>query len=173
MKYFGNFKESIPDNLVKILLDHPYHSDGPKHNDNSEEVKLWKRVGYNLDHIHWGSYTSNMIDINIELPKVFGNITEIWYTKLLPGDMFPLHKDVFSYKDKHLIRFIILLQDEMPGHIFCYNNKILTNYKFGDAFVFDDPYMWHAAGNIGITPRLTMQVSSYIENFNFDTLKPL
>lgn len=171
MKYFGNFKEYIPNNLIKTILEHPYKGEGPNPNDPYEEVKVWQKAGYNFDNIKWISYTSEMIDVPVSLPGEFGNVIEIWYTKLNPGNMFPLHRDVFSYTDNNLVRFTMLLLDQQPGHVFCYNNKILTDYRAGDVFVFDNPYMWHGAVNIGLTPRITMQISAEIEDFNFDTLK--
>jgi hypothetical protein len=167
MRYIGNFKDYIPANLVSTLLAYPGIKHGPATGDNTTEVKIWNKAGYNLENIKWNSYTSEMIDVPVKLPEILGEIVEIWYTRLDPGDMFPLHQDVYSYGDENLIRYTMLLLDQMPGHIFCYNNKILTNYKAGDVYIFDNPRMWHAATNIGISPRLTMQISA--RSINLDT----
>ena len=162
MKYFGNFKEFVPTQLVsKLLTSNQIKQSNTQKDIESPESKIWKTVGYDLSKVTFYSFENTKYKDQIKLPEdQFGEIVEIWFTRLDPGDMFPLHQDEYLYDQTNLIRYTMLLQDQMPGHVFCYNNKILQGYKMGDVFEFDNPKIWHAAVNVGLTPRLTMQISA-------------
>ena len=53
----------------------------------------------------------------------------------------------------------MFLQDWEPGHIFAYDDKMLSNYKAGDLYEWSDPECVHGPTNIGYTPRLTLQIT--------------
>jgi hypothetical protein len=52
-------------------------------------------------------------------------------------------------------------QDYKPGHIFMYENQVITNYKAGDVWEYTDSGALHGAANIGHTPRIVLQISTY------------
>jgi hypothetical protein len=52
-------------------------------------------------------------------------------------------------------------QDYQPGHVFLYENKFISEYKFGDLYQYYDSNALHGAANIGHVPRIILQVSTY------------
>ena len=148
MKYIGNFSQYIPEGVYEKLMS-PQRVSRPF--IELCDSKLTSTYKINND----------FLKIEVDLPiEVFGEIVEVWFTRLDPGDIITLHQDAFEYNDKNLFRYSMLLQDYKPGHVFVHSDYILCGYKNGDVFEFDDPYVWHAACNIGLEPRLTMQISS-------------
>ena len=70
--------------------------------------------------------------------------------------MFPFHIDTFPGEQK-VTRYWIACEDHEPGHIFMYDNQVLSNYKAGDVFEIT-PGLWHGAANIGFTTKLSLQL---------------
>jgi hypothetical protein len=148
MKYVGNFSEYIPKGVYEKLMSPQRVSRPFIELDDSKSESTYK-------------INNDLLEIKVDLPtKVFGEIVEVWFTRLDPGDVITLHQDAFEYNDNNLVRYSMFLQDYKRGHIFLHDDHILCDYKTGDVFEFDDPYVWHAACNIGLEPRLTMQISS-------------
>lgn len=159
MQFVGNFLNYIPTNLVDHLLSHPEPKYRSFDGDGEKETKVWKSFGYNLDVIRLYHIDYDAIDIKFKLPKFFDDVVEIWFTKYLPGDMLPYHQDGFTYETDGISRYTMMLQDMKPGHIFAYDNNVLVDYKAGDVFKYPDKDIWHGACNIGMEPRLTMQIT--------------
>lgn len=161
MNYVGNFSKYVPSKLIKTLLNrkeekHYFTEDDRKESD----AVVWTAAGYNLDKISYYSFDDDRYKDLIKLPKFFGKVLEIWFTKLDPGDMFPAHQDVYSYKENpsNIHRYCMMLQDYKIGHVFVCEGKHLEDYKLGDTYEFNHEFAWHGACNIGLTPRLTMQI---------------
>ena len=55
------------------------------------------------------------------------------------------------------------LQDYENGHIFMYEDQVITNYKKGDVWMYSDSTALHGASNIGFTPRIVLQISTFTE----------
>jgi hypothetical protein len=53
--------------------------------------------------------------------------------------------------------------DWQDGHILVYENTMVADYKAGDTFVFPDPFGVHGAANIGLTTRITFQITVFDE----------
>jgi hypothetical protein len=160
MKYIGNFWECIPDTLVPSLMSHPETKYRSYEGDGEVETEVWKKIGYDLEVIRLYHIDYDAVNIEINLPESFDEILEIWFTKYMPGDMLPYHQDGFTFETDGITRYVMMLQDSEPGHIFAYENEILNAYKAGDVFRYPDKDIWHGACNIGMTPRLTMQICS-------------
>jgi len=75
----------------------------------------------------------------------------------------PMHVDPHTTVQKNAQRFWIPLQDWEIGHIFKFQDEIVTNYKKGDIYEYDDAQGLHGAANIGLTPRVVLQVTLYEE----------
>jgi hypothetical protein len=58
-------------------------------------------------------------------------------------------------------RYWMPLQDWESGHIFMYENQVVTGYKMGDVWCYTDSTALHGAANIGYTPRIILQVSTH------------
>lgn len=140
MKYLGNFKESIPDGLVDELINFKYHDSVLEPLANDSKIKLPDWLGTNL-------------------------LT--WYSRFEPGRGISLHSDdnseyLESPTDK-VARYVLFLQDWIPGHIFLYQDKnVLTDYKAGDLFLYNKPDEIHAACNLSNSVRVTYQILARI-----------
>lgn len=162
MNYIGNFSEYIPKKLVSALLKsgHEKHKFFDQDLD-LPETKVWLKAGYDLEKITFYSFDNAQYKDKIKLPEIFGKVTQIWFTRLDPGDMFPLHQDIYTdYGYNQLNRFCVMLQDYEAGHVFVHNGQFLENYTYGDTYQFNHSDTWHGACNIGLNPRLTMQIVS-------------
>lgn len=84
-----------------------------------------------------------------------------WFTKMLPGNFMPMHLDAHVLHLPNSKRYWVALQDWEPGHIFMYEDIVITDYKMGDVYVYDDQAALHGAANIGYNPRYILQISTY------------
>jgi hypothetical protein len=73
----------------------------------------------------------------------------------------PMHVDPHTNYQENSNRFWIPLQDWESGHIFMYEDQAITSYSEGDVWTYDNPNALHGAANIGFTPRVVLQISSY------------
>ena len=80
--------------------------------------------------------------------------------------MIPVHRDYFfvlKTKKKvdvdRCIRYLIMLEDWMPGHMVQLDDLVLTNWKAGDVWYFDNEVL-HWAANCGTTNFYSCQVST-------------
>lgn len=141
MKYLGNFKESIPSGLVNELINFEY-----------QDSVLEPLIN----------------DLKINLPDRFGKNLLTWYSRFSPGQGIPLHSDsngeFLEAPTDNVARYVLFLQDWIPGHIFLYQDKnMLTDYKAGDLFLYNDPYESHAACNLSNSVRVTYQILAKID----------
>jgi len=107
--------------------------------------------------------TESIKKINFKTPSIPDDDRKMfwWFIKLLPGQMQPMHFDPHLLETKNPKRYTMFLQDWIPGHIFVYNDKYISNYKKGDLFLWDDPMMQHGVVNIGFSNRYTLQITTY------------
>lgn len=159
MQYIGNFKSWLQPYILDIILTTP--------GDRRPETKVeyykqslsdkWTSAGYKTDKIGWSLYYQEHFDTKIILPDYFQGTSNWWFCKLNPGDVFPLHQDLFKNTEK-IKRFWMACQDCHPGHIFFYKDKTLNDYKAGDLFLFDNQDEWHGSCNIGFIPKISLQI---------------
>ena len=102
-----------------------------------------------------------MQGFNFELPKLTKTrkYNYWWFVILRPGEFQAMHIDPKLTEVRDPLRYTIFLQDWEPGHIFVYDDKILTNYKAGDMYEWNDPMTIHGPANIGFNTRYTFQVT--------------
>lgn len=134
------------------------HKGVPKPNLETEAHQystyhLWIAKGYDVKKLYWESFSGENFPWPVKIP-VEGSW---WFSKLPPGSVFPMHQDTYSNTEASQ-RFWIACQDYEPGHIFTYGDKILTGYKAGDMFEFEDPLEWHGAANCGLSTKISLQV---------------
>ena len=165
MKYIGNFKDWIKKEWVEYLLSHDGTSRPNTANENpdTEEFRLAATVGYDLDRTWWYHYCETSCPLIIEPPINASKSYMWWFIKLLPGGMMPVHRDPHVSEENkfNIQRYWMPLQDYTPGHVFVYNNVFMTDYKVGDLWVYTDSNEIHGCSNIGYTPRLTFQFTTY------------
>ena len=170
MNYIGNFKSWI----TPELMDHLKTQDGdltpvwqPERWSGLpllEEYKEKARPVYSQDTPVFHQFNAGSKDMqgfNIALP-IFPEVRKYvqwWFVKLLPGEMQAMHVDPHLLEVKNPVRYSMFLQDFELGHVFVYDNTILTNYKVGDVYEWSDPMCVHGCINIGFQPRYTLQVT--------------
>lgn len=160
MKYIGNCADWITDSLLEELLDPKLGEKIPSTSDhyNDEQYQYWINQGFTSDRISFTFIYSDHFNDKLMLPKQFFKAKEWWFSKLNPGDIVPWHADTFKYDKKNIERYWVAMQDYIPGHIFLYEDKPFINYKQGDIFLFDDPTVYHGAGNLSFVPKLSLQI---------------
>lgn len=133
-----------------------------------EELDIWRRQGYTHD-----SFTGEMYGGKNPMPNWVYTIAEqiglcntgfVFY-KMKTGDIMPTHVDhfrryceVFNVERSRVWRAIIFLEDWQQGHYFEIENEAFCNYKSGE-FVLWSADVPHAASNIGIKDRYTLQIT--------------
>lgn len=100
---------------------------------------------------------------NINLPEFPGKRKQEfwWLVKIKPGQFQPVHFDPHLTGAVNPLRCTMFLQDWEPGHIYVYNDKMITDYKAGDIFMWDDEWQMHGVANIGYNTRYTIQIAMY------------
>lgn len=134
--------------------------------DDSQEV--WKKLGYTHDNT-----TGKMYDSKNPMPGWVNdvakeiNLKNCGFTiyRMDTLDVMPTHIDhyetycrVFDKKRDEVRRAVVFLEDWKPGHYFEINGTAVVNYKAGE-YVLWSPEVPHAASNIGVEPRYTLQIT--------------
>lgn len=171
MRFIKNYKTWLEDHMIQTILNQP----GDRRPDLSEPVKEYKqsitdlalKAGYDPTKLAWTMYYPSHFKQEILLPFDAGKDHHWWFCKLNPGDMFPMHQDLFEDDRPRIRRFWMACQDHKLGHIFVYNNQSLDNYQAGDLFEFENPKEWHAACNLGFEPKISLQIVSYSDSIIF------
>lgn len=133
------------------------------------EIENWRNLGY--DYVK--SFTGSMYDNKNPMPNwvkkledSFGlhNQTYTFY-KMETLEIMPTHSDHFNTYQKlfnvdisKVWRALLMLEDWKPGHYLEINGEAFVNWKAGDWFAWQGDYP-HAAANIGVEPRYTLQVT--------------
>lgn len=140
-----------------------------------EEVDIWVDQGY--DYVK--SYTGKMYDSRNPMPEwvdnlkgifpIFKNMTFTFY-KMETLEIMPVHVDhfrtymkLFDVPYEKCYRILIMLEDWKPGHYLEIDGHGIVNWIAGDYFVWQSDVP-HAASNIGIDPRYTLQISGTLIN---------
>ena len=164
MKFVGNYSSWInPVWIEKVLSttgqarprDWP-----PAYAVESAEYSKAQQAGYDLSAVNWWVYEQQDLDIDIQPPWVAGE-SSWWITKLMPGQYMPMHSDPFTHYSE-CKRYWVPLLDYEPGHLFVYGDTVITNYRAGDVYVYENSTDIHGAANIGHTPRIVLQVTEIL-----------
>ena len=171
MEFIGNYKNWIIENSIIEMLENKkgdttpvWQPDRWNGNQTLDHYRELARPGYSCNKFFFHQLNSDSEEmqdykfIYPNLPKERNNKLW-WFVKLYPGEFQAMHVDPHLTEVKNFVRYTIFLQDWMPGHIFVYDDKILTNYKAGDTYEWNDPECIHGPANIGYTPRLTLQIT--------------
>lgn len=165
MRLIKNYETWLDQSIVKTIIE----TNGDCRPDLSMPAEEHKKgiaelaltAGYDLNKIKWTLYYSRHFTKEIKLPFDAGVDSHWWFCKLNPGDMFPMHQDLFEENKPNIRRFWMPCDNSKLGHIFVYGNKMLEDYRAGDLFEFEDPKEWHAACNLGFEPKISLQIVSY------------
>lgn len=131
-----------------------------------DEAREKARPGYshrNHDFHQFNPASRDMQNFKFDLPIIEGDERPMlwWIVKLYPGQMQAMHFDPHLIECQNPKRYTMFLQDWQPGHIFTWDNKMLSNYKAGDMYRWSDPMCYHGVVNIGYETRYTLQITTY------------
>jgi hypothetical protein len=168
MKFIKNIADILdPMWLEEILSKDGMHRprDGKKPTGAVEENEYNKAraAGYKDDATYFQMFDKTNCTFDIPDWHTCGRKKHWWIIKMMPGDFMPMHIDPHSVDDKNVARYWVSLKDWEIGHIFAYEDHVITNYKAGDLWEYSNPTAIHGAANIGLTPRVVLQVSLYNE----------
>lgn len=158
---------SINTEIGNEYLDFPYIK---QNLTNKEELNKWRSQGYTHDTFLGSLYNSKnpmpewVEDVSNEL-----GLSHCGYTfyKMAQLEIMPPHVDHFQTYCKRfklersidkVCRAIIFIEDWKPGHYFEAEGKAIVNWKRGDYVIYSTD-VEHAASNIGIEPRYTLQIT--------------
>lgn len=133
-------------------------------------------VARNFDHLDRNYYTSGHLlqSFNEELScadkfkkSLDVRNSSVSWTCILPNTILPTHKDTFytlrqqfNVEIDRCFRYLIFLENWAFGHIVVFENKIITDWKAGDVWIFDSEEM-HYAVNASNKFLHCCQVSTY------------
>jgi hypothetical protein len=163
MKFIGNYKNWIDDNILEIILS----TDGDQR--PGKELSLKSQQQYNdaksssySEGAKWSFYYEEHLGItNFILPFSTEKRYKWWFVKIDPGCVFPLHVDTFEEESNKIKRIWIPCQDYLTGHIFIYNDNLIKDYQAYDIFEFNDPNALHGSANLTSTPKISLQITIY------------
>ena len=134
-----------------------------------EQIDLWLSQGYNKIYLGGGQY--NMSKTMPDYAKPFLTMFDwdnvgITFFLMQTCEALPLHVDKFNrYRDMSNLkdnssvqRCIVFLENWKSGHYFEIGGVPLLNWYKGD-YVFWDADVPHFAGNFGLEPRYTLQIT--------------
>lgn len=137
-----------------------------------KEIDDWRSKGY-----HHDNFTGNMYDSRNTMPEWVENVGNYFsflqdktYTiyrmdtlEIMPThvDHFRRYCELFSVDRSNVRRCLVFLEDWKPGHYFEVAGKGVVNWIAGD-FCMWEPDVEHAASNIGIEPRYTLQITGHV-----------
>jgi hypothetical protein len=82
-----------------------------------------------------------------------------------PGNFVAPHYDQYQssgFAHKPVVRLWVPLEDSKFGQVFCVGDQVLSNFKAGDVYQFDNPL--HSSANAGLDYRYTMVVYTTLKN---------
>jgi hypothetical protein len=174
MIFLGNYKDWISRDLLDTLISETgkkvpvWQPDKWKDHPTLDEFREKTRPGYSEKDYYFHQFNSaspelEKFDIDLNKLPIEENESYWWFIKLYPGEFQPMHIDPQLVYAKSPQRYTLFLQDWQPGHIYTWENQMITDYKAGDFFKWEDPMCIHGAVNIGFEPRLTLQITTYTD----------
>lgn len=172
MIFVGNLSKLTETSWIDILLKEVLSKEGlkrPKEGgkpEGKEGDAQWQKAidaGYSPNDVYFQMFDKNNIETEIPEFHTCGRSRHWWITKMNPGNFMPMHVDPHTKQQKNADRFWIPLQDWEHGHIFMYENESICDYVKGDVYQYKDSQALHGAANIGLTPRVVLQITLYEE----------
>lgn len=136
-----------------------------------QEIDVWVNQGYNPSCLN--SFVGTMYDNSNVMPDwvyglddKFGLVNQSYtFYKMETLEIMPVHVDHFRTYSRlnnasidQIYRVLIMLEDWKSGHYLELDGVGYVNWKAGDWFKWKSNTP-HAAGNVGIEPRYTLQIT--------------
>lgn len=176
MNYYGNYKDLIKQEWIDILLttkgieispwkDHDGREDTAKVNlnqtlaANEQEKDLFTKGIYSDNLIMAEIYDKRNCPFELDLGELNKYLQgDWWIVKQMPGQFMPLHRDTVNEWDENY-RFWMPWIDYQEGHVFIHEGKFVNDYRAGDLYRYNKDNDLHGSVNIGLTPRIVLQIS--------------
>lgn len=138
---------------------------------NTHDLERWINEGYANLTLNGGLYS-----LPRPMPHYSDNFIDLFpwqdigiaFYRMNTCDALPLHTDSYkSYRQmfgvaaEQMYRAIVFLEDWKSGHYFEIDNTPIMPYKAGDWVSWNNKVP-HYAGNFGIEPRFTMQITGHL-----------
>jgi hypothetical protein len=178
IKYIGICDTINWDNFIDSLKDQKPAYIGPRHRIGDvkaigiDDVLIeWEKAG----HVLWdkgGNAKWDMFlpDINFDrsIAEKFTewcgltDYTNIWVSRVTPGNMAPWHWDVTDHeltlqKENH-VRFHCHIGRPEPGHVLIVEDQCFYNQPQGAVYQWPGRRSWHAGGNLGFNPKYLLNL---------------
>lgn len=135
----------------------------------NHEVSDWERQGYDYVKSFTGcqyNQSNPMPDWVFKLDNMFGLTNQTYnFYRMKTLEIMPTHSDkyirymeLFKVPSNKIWRALLLLEDWKSGHYLEVDGTGFTNWVAGDYVMWHDDTP-HAAGNIGIEDRYTLQIT--------------
>lgn len=143
--------------------------------NDPESIRIWRHQGYDC------KFTGCMCDMRSPQPEWNDKFIKIYqemgwkdigtsYYRMSTGTVLPTHSDLYvryvklhnlQGQEQRIRRAIVFLEDWKPGHYSEINGTGLVNWNSGDVLEwdYDTP---HAAANIGLDDRYTLQITGWV-----------
>tara|TARA_B100001013_G_C24569661_1_gene426035 strand:+ start:375 stop:1052 length:678 start_codon:yes stop_codon:yes gene_type:complete len=136
-------------------------------------IKEW---GYKKEQTRFtqifSSENPKLFDKFIKISKLSNATASI--IKQYPGNILPWHYDTHvtfknlikknkELKNKKVIRYMMFLTDWHWGHHLGIGNNIIHQWKAGDMITWE-PHMHHCGSNSGMIPKITLNITGFIES---------
>lgn len=156
MKFIGNYIDLVKDEHIEFLMQH----DGQLLPDSRECLledfddqnrainKSWKPE----HRTSWHKFEIQDLPFTIDWPVNLGKNIDWWIIKQYPGQSVPMHVDYNPADTTE--RYMLMLQDYIPGHVLIWNGKLLGDFKKGDLYKVDHVNSLHGGANISNDIRL-------------------
>jgi hypothetical protein len=177
MKFLGNYKHLIKDEWIHLLLTTKGIPISPwKDHKESEiednidveqttaksvkEASLFLKDGkYGNSLIMAEMFTNENMPFDLDLKELNYLLNgDWWFVKQSPGQYMPIHRDTKNTHDENT-RIWMPWLDYQEGHVFIHNGRFIKDYKMGDLWKYDKDNDLHGSVNLGLTPRLILQIS--------------
>jgi len=164
MNYVGNFANWIQQSWIdEVLAKEGWTvprdlSKDPQLKLNEDEQE-WFKSGYKMSDHFFSAFYKDDCSFNIEAP-FSPQSWDWWIVKMMPGQFIPIHGDLAMATRKAAKSYWMPWQDWEPGHIFMFGDQTSVHYKKGDVFEYDASIK-HCAANVGLTPRIVLQIREY------------
>lgn len=74
-------------------------------------------------------------------------------------DFTPQELENFNNDPRTALRFLIMLEDSMPGQLMLFGDKVISSWSKGDVIYWDWPTVAHSTINTGYWPRALLRIS--------------
>lgn len=180
MKFIGNYKDWLKPEWIEYVLTHT-GKEMPRYEYQKNNIQAdietgeraeccplhqkYESAGYSHDSLLYYIFEQDDLPFKIDLPNFIElkeNQGAYWNLfKYNPGNILPVHSDRSPKWEKNCDRYWMSWLDWEVGHVFVYDDYMVSNYKAGDLYKFTDPFGVHGAANIGLSPRITFQITTY------------